>query len=447
MPVRAMPLAPRSTSLPARIWNKLTGYWTRPSRLGELLQRYAPGLNARDRRPPRKTPVLHWHRQMVDDALLQADFGDLRMVGQIVDALLRDGELLGILGARADGLVSLPVQITGDAQAVDYWRGGNVLDQHAPFWQLVDPVEWSKIIRTGILAGVAVGEMVRVGRFARRLVAHSVEFLRYDYDLDQWFFRGERGEELITPGDGRWVLHRPGGYLEPWKQGLFAALMRAWISKEHALIYRDAYNAKMAHPRPIGKSPAAATEGEREDLLEGLLDWGPDAAAVLPPGWDVSLLESNGTGNAVFRDTIADANREYAVCTLGQVGTTEGGGAFSNMEVFDRVRADIIKRDGLVASRTATEQIVIPCTLEIFGCDNIAAFWDTRKPEALSSAAASVESFGRSLATANAALAGEGKSIDTEQYASRFAVPLRAGASAPVQLPALGSMTSQQGAA
>lgn len=383
------------------------------------------GLEDAGRRQLPMAPITRteWFQQDITTALIMADNGDLSLAGQLCRALRRDGVLSGLLSARVGGLVGLAKQFRGDPDVVAWWQGDG--EDEGEFDRVFSSVELTLLAGDGVLLGVAIGEIIEDDFGCKHFVRLDPEHLRYRKEEDRWYYQTAAGLTLVTPGDGRWILHMPGGYLNPWQQGLFAALARAYISKDHALNYRDSYNSKLANPARAAYSPSGSTEREREGFLENVIAWGVNTVFEMPPGWDVRIIESNGVGFQVFQDTADDADKEYSICISGQEPTTTGGQAFSNMDVHERVRGDIIKTDGVGLSKTMTTQGIRPLTLEQWGPARCRVTWDTKKPQDLTAFATSVTGMGTSLDTANKALAPEGLKLDAADYVKRFGVVVK----------------------
>src|SRR5262249_22562620 len=151
------------------------------------------------------------------------------------------------------------------------------------------------------------------------------EYLRYQWWEDRWYYQALERLLPITPGDGRWVLHTPGGRQEPWNNGIWPALARAYISKEHAFFLRENWNAKLANPARVAVAPQGSTEEQRQSWFQKVMAWGVNTVFGMMPGYDVKLLESNGRGYESFRQTIEDSNQEFMIAIAGQVVTVTGG--------------------------------------------------------------------------------------------------------------------------
>ncbi|HVH50716.1 MAG TPA: DUF935 family protein, partial [Gaiellaceae bacterium] len=282
----------------------------------------------------------------------------------------------------------------------------------------------------GFALGVAIGELVPVpGRDYPVLVRLDPEFLQYIWVENRWYFISLAGRLPITPGDGRWILHTPGPRMSPWQFGLWPALARSFINKEHAMSYRSNYAAKLANPARVAYSPLGATEVERNGMLAKLISWGLNSVFELPPGWEAKILESNGRGWEVFQRQIDTSDYEIMIALAGQIVTTEGGTGFSNIEAPEKIRADLIEDDGDALAYTIATQGLPQYTAGIWGEDavlerNVYVDWATEKPkdrdreaEIMAKVATGIRALGVSLAPYN-------RRLNVTEITTRFQIPI-----------------------
>lgn len=376
---------------------------------------------------PLPRTVTRWYLNDLEAAMHSADYGDLSAAAQLARAMRRDGVLAGLISTTSGGLVRLPKRFSGRADMVACLEGRDGV--RSVFDDMFPASELEVFAADADILGVAVAEMVPVqGRSFPVFVRLEPEFLRYIWTENRWYYNSIAGRIAITPGDGRWILHTRGGRVAPWQQGLWQALGRAWINKEHALLHKANWEAKLANPARAAVSPTAATETQRFGFLESLIAWGVNTVFELPAGWDVKLIESNGRGWESFKDTVEWAEREYMIALAGQVMTTNGGEGFSNGDIGKSVRADLIEARADALAHTINTQGIPAYVLTHFGEDALdespCIEWDTTPPRDLAVEAQAMLSTAQAVSQMALALAPYGMRLDIREIAHRFALPL-----------------------
>lgn len=384
---------------------------------------YSSGMSRQNAPPP--VSQTRWFLADLESAIIAADSGNMKLPGRLARSLYRDGTISGVFSTRTEGLVQLPVRFTGpDADIL------SELDKD--FRRVFPPAELALLARDGRCLGVGVGEFVQVEGCLPALKRLDPEFLQYRYSEDRWYYQSIHGTEPVNPGDGRWVLHCPGGAVQPWTHGLWLALARAYIAKEHAFFFRENYSSKLANAARVAVSPAGATDGARLRFFKRLAAWGVNTVFDLPPGWDVKLLESNGRGYEVFQETIKTANEEIIITIAGQLVTTTGGTGFANSAIHSTIRSDLIQADADALAETINIQGIPIWANERFGSDAADAgttvVWDVTPPKDLQAEATAAMQAANAAAALNPLLAQEGKRIDIDELARRYGFPTVDGA-------------------
>lgn len=377
---------------------------------------------------PPPTTVSRWHLEDLEDAEVLADSGDLSKVGQLWNACRSDGVFVGVLSTRTDGVVGLPRRYRGEGQLVDELRAGGE-SVRSVFDEMFPPAELAAIAADGIGVGVGVGELVPVeGRDYPVLVRHSPEFLLYRWSENRWYLRTIAGYIQIQPGDGRWILHIPGGRIAPWRNGIWKACGRAWIEKQHALLYNQAWQAVLAHPARAAVSPNGAPEEVDDDWFQKVLAWGVNTVFGMKPGFDVKLIESNGRGWESFIKSIERSEREFIIAIAGQEVTTSGGAGFSNADVHKSIRADLIKATADALAYTLNTQGIPVWVLARYGEEMLARSpcveWIVTPPRDLAAEAQTLVTLATAITTLTDALAKHGKKLDVSDLCVRYGVAI-----------------------
>lgn len=384
--------------------------------------------------------ITRWTLQDVERAEVLADQGDLSLAGALMRSAHKDGVIAGIMSTRAGGLIRLPRRFRGRADMIDRLQVGG-LEAHSVFDEMCPPAEIEMIDRDGIELGVGVGELVPVpGRAHPILNRLPPENLRYRWNENRWYYSSVAGLLPITPGDGRWVLHVPGGRVYPWQNGLWRSLGRCYVTKEHARLRRENWEMKLANPARVAFAPIGADEPTRRNAFQKLLAWGINTVFGLPAGWDIKLIESNGRGADSFRLTIEEQNKEIVLSINGQIVTVDGGSGFSNQDVHKSVRADLIQRDESALAFTINTQIIPSWVALEYGEDTllsdelVTVSWDVTPPSDLNSVAASLVTAGNAINLLRDALAASGRELDVDAMVSTFGIPVTPRKITPVRV-------------
>lgn len=379
-----------------------------------------------DQRAQRPRTQTRWYPADVEAAEYQADSGDLSTAARLMRSAHSDGTYLGVMSTRTGGLVRLPRRVAGNSEVV---QALTPTDDVSTFDDAFPSSELALLARDGIELGVGIAEFVWVAdRDYPVLVRRDPEFLRYKWESNEWTYQSRNGTETVTPGDGRWVLHTPGGRTAPWQQGVWKAVAKAYVRKELAAEGRDLWESGLANPARIAKAPNGASEAARSEWLDAVGDWGRNTVYTVSPGYDVTLLESNGRGADSFRKTIAEQNAELITVVAGQTVTTDGGVGFANASIFQSIRTDLIQSTADDLAHTLNTQCLPVFVASRWGAEAVATHrvsvgWDTTPPMDKAAEAKAASELGSSIATLTQALAPHGLAPDVAAICAAHGLP------------------------
>lgn len=374
------------------------------------------------------TTRVRWYMADLESAQHAADSGDLSQAAQLWAAMRRDGQIRGLMGTLTSGVVRLPKKFYGKFGVEDLKaRNGT----RSVYDDMIPSSEAATFVADGVALGVSIGELVLVpGRDFPVFVRQEPEFLRYVWPENRWYFNSVAGRLPITPGDGKWVLHTPGGRIRPWMHGLWPSLGRSFINKEHAMFYRANYAAKLANAARIAKPPAGATEEQRQGFIAALMAWATNTVFELPPGWDAQLLESNGKGYEVFQAEIDTSDRESAIAITGNEVQVDGGSGFINKDLFDTIRNDILEEVAGGWGFTVNTQILPQLIVARYGIAALQQMaiveYDAKKPKALQSEASAMQTAAITMKALREELAANGLKLDVSAFVTQFGIPIKA---------------------
>jgi hypothetical protein len=368
-----------------------------------------------------------WYLKELELAQYNADSGDLEMAAMLYRAMRRDGVFSGLLSQCTDGLVRLPKRFFGDVDQVKELEARN--GSQSVFDAMFPPQELALLAADGIMLGIGVAELLPVqGRDYPVLCRLDPQWLRYRWNENRWYYMSVTGPLPITPGDGRWLLHVPGGRISPWNSGKWQACGRAWIHKEHALSYRSNWEAKLANPARVGEVPQGADDNQQQSWFQKIAAWGVDTVFTAKPGYTVKLLESNGRGYESFQQTIETSDNEFMICLAGQIMTTTGGTGFANMDVPKSIRADIIKSVADSLSYTVNTQGLPVWAYLHYGPDSLETRaiveWDVTPAKDRLVEANSLVTVAAAITNVRKALGLYDRELDIDQLCEQFGVPV-----------------------
>lgn len=372
---------------------------------------------------PLLSSKLRWYLADLESAQRHADAGSMQMVAQLARAMRRDGVIAGLLKTRTAGLVALPKRFKGSDKLVSQLQETSAV--RPLFDEMFPPEALAPFLADYIVTGVAVAELMPVvGRDHPIMVRRDPEFLRYRWSEDRWYFQSVVGPLPITPGDGRWML-LTADRISPWNMGCWAALGRAYIAKEHAMLARANFSAKLANPARVAFSPPGATEVDQATMLEKVIAWGLNTVFQLPQGWDVKLLETNGRGWEVFGEEIETGNLEIMITLAGSKVLVDGGTGFANAGIHAGIRADLIKEGADALAHVVNTQGLPHWTLSqgVDLSETPRVEWDIAPAADRKTEAEGLKAIADAVVSLRAAMAGE-LALNTETLLGRYGVPI-----------------------
>jgi hypothetical protein len=378
------------------------------------------------------TSGTRWYLEDIERAEHEANAGNLCTAAQLFRASRADGVLAGVLSTRTDGLVRLPRKFRGRPDVVR-----QLTDDHAyartDFDELCPAAEISAMVADGIALGVSVAELVWTeGQAFPSIVRLDPEFLVYRWAENLWYYRSTAGLLPIYPGNGRWVLHRPGGAIAPWLSGAWRALVTSYVRKHHAQLSKDSWESTLANPARVAVSPAGASESASDSWLQSVIDWGRSTVFGIRPGYDIKLVESNGRGYECFLKTIEAENNAVVTCLAGQTVTTDGGSGFANASIHAAIRSDLIKATADALAYTVNTQVLPYYFAAAFGVDldtidlsqSPQVEWDVTPAADKTREAAALQTTATAIGSLIDSLAKAGLKPDVRAIAAQYGIPL-----------------------
>jgi phage gp29-like protein len=386
------------------------------------------------RKPFRQMPISSigsWDGARVIDAIIdEVEIGHFFNGSLLVDQVLRDDRLRGVLSTRVGGLLGRDFYLK---PAKDTARGRKIAEEIEEGWETMFPAEAvSELLTWGILLGVGLAQIVaeRVnGELVTSLEAWHPQALRYDDYKGAYFVRDAEGQEIeIVPGNGQWVLYTPFGFRNPGRRGLLRSVAHLYLERRWAHRDRARYSEVHGQPMRVGILPASASDSDKEDMEESLSLLGAEAVVVVKQGTegnkgDVKLVEASGRSQDLFEGEIAQLDRAIAVLLLGQSQSTDGqAGLGANAQAGEPVRLDVMRQDASSLASTLKTQALEPYCAFAYGDAAMAPYpcWEVDPPEDKAAKATELSTLVTALAAAKAA----GLPLDERAILEEHGVPM-----------------------
>jgi len=412
--------------------------------------------------------ILRWDEMgAIRAALNQHMMGQFQLSAQMLDAMMGDDRITGVLSARIDGLLGLPMLMKTPDGLEDDEHACDVAKRAQTLWpQMAPESSLRELIRWGRGLGVAVWENLPIAGdvWTRKIKVWHPRFLYWVWDITKQPYSGSykliTGDGLVDLqlGDdglvhsvgsdgieeiGRFGLYTPFGYVRGWYHGLVRALAIPWVVRN--LTLRDWSRYSEIHGIPIRAvtMPAEWDPAQRARAEAEIAVLGNESVVTLLEdkdgrGFKLSLIEPTAQSEDAFEKLIAKCDTCIAVAVLGQNLTTEigGGGSRSAAQVHDHVRDDIIRSDAETVSTTLRAQALAPWTMAHEGSTDCTPWphWLIETPEDKGSRASAL------LATSQAIVALRKDSqlpIDYAELCEDNGVPLKEDAEIADFVPAV----------
>jgi hypothetical protein len=400
----------------------------------------------------------------VRGVIQQLDQGNFRQPALLVERMMMNPRLRGVMNTRLAGLISAKIRFEPPRNNRDARRAAK---EFAEDWPAMAPSPMRKqMMRWMLMLGFGVGQRVpdtgpTSGRSIFKVRPYWPGFANWYWAQKayriQTFDKGvtavgspsvERKivEQFVAspfldrapaPEKSPWIIGEPFG-VNSYRDGLVHAAWRPWLGHDWAM--RDQARASQKHG--IGafkaKYPRIATEEGKASLakfLNGLRTMGSEgvipceddqnpATGGAPRKFDVEVLEFNGTGFAAIDGTMSACAVALAILFLGHNLTTEikGGGSYAAAGVGEYIRDDVKLDDADAEWAMYGPQLAAPYCLLNYGDPELAprANYETDSPTVSKQMAEMISA----LADAIALLRQHAPAADVEALLERFQIPL-----------------------
>lgn len=170
-------------------------------------------------------------------------------------------------------------------------------------------------------------------------------------------------------------------------------------------------------PLRLGKYEASASEDDKRQLMEAIVNLGTDAAGIVPSSTMIEFIESSKTSSIELYENFARfCDEQMSKAILGQTLTSDsGGGSYAQSKTHNEVRHDLTVADSKALAGTIRRDIIKPLVEFNFGPNaNVPFFgFDCREASDQKEAAAVLKTLACSM----------GLKIPTSYIYQKFNIP------------------------
>ena len=199
----------------------------------------------------------------------------------------------------------------------------------------------------------------------------DARFFRYDYEnSDKLKLIDPYTYELYELIENKFIIHEPKNFSGlQILSGLAMPALFLFMLKYYDITSWAAFIDRFGYPIRIGKYGHKATEEDIATLKRAVASIGSDFGAVIPESAILEIIESKTTQSTSdsYQKLAEFINKEISKLVLGQTMTTEDGASYSQANVHNEVRQDILKADIRQVEETLNKQLIIPYCQFNFG--------------------------------------------------------------------------------
>lgn len=349
----------------------------------------APGLQDRASIINREIPNINvqtgWTIGQTRAAIVGLMAGQFDQPAQLIDSIIGDSRVQASLASLNGGLFSRPIRWEIPESYKDNDEAKRCLDEWQEAWPnigtesaLSDAMQWDAML--GFWVAQMLWDTSDPSMWKPHLSPWHPRFTYFNWPLRRYIAVTMDGQTVITPGNGKWVLHAPHGEYRGWLRGAVRGVAPWWLSRNYALRDASRYSEKHGFPvtkawTPFGADPAAiaAFKATVSKLGQESIAQLPRSADPKIGAYDLEYLEPKDQSWEVFFRLIEQCNMEITLALQGQNLTTEvKEGSLAAARVHGDVRQSVLESKARGFQRTVYTQMARPFAAINFGNPEIA---------------------------------------------------------------------------
>lgn len=310
-----------------------------------------------------------WIVSRVRSALTALSRGRLDSASRLVEAMLTDDRVGGVLDVRVSTLIGLPIQL---AAADDSAAATEALERleassRKLLHQIFPRSLLKEVLTQGLLLGVIPVETIwdsMESTWTPMLHTWRPEWLTWwdptgsTMPEGRWQLQAAGSQIFLDPNPDpdEWTLFTPLSRKHPYRRGLVLRLAILWLLRSWMLRDWGRWGERHGLATILGRTPGEAPEAQRKAFMQALVDLASDPVVEAPvlidprtgkeERFDVSLLEAGSNSWRGFDRLWDRLDTSIAVAIAGQNLTSEvRAGSLAAARVHDRIRRDILEAD------------------------------------------------------------------------------------------------------
>ena len=332
------------------------------------------------------------------DIMVGHERGMFQQSALLVDEMLTDDRIRGVLDTRIGGLLSAPLTFTPADDRRKSQKLAHILDEDQVWMQILDYDTAYALLKWKIMLGVAIAEIVwklSPEAWIPRLVVYHPRHLWWNWGIRKFQLATQGPDPTIAQelqqkmrGTNAYLVDMPRVDVEiqprsrwfvwgrqySWMDGAIRSLGMKFIDRQWTERDWARYCEKHGMAIIEGKVPSGTDDSEKSKFMHDLANIGNEATIVTPqgtagmPSYGIQLHEASAQTWQTFKARKESLDADIAIDLLGQNLTTQstsGSGTLAG-SVHENIRMDK-KRQDAELYRHLRAQVLIPWAEENFG--------------------------------------------------------------------------------
>lgn len=281
---------------------------------------------------------------------------------EVFDEMENDSHVWACLSSRKAGVLTKEWDVVP--------AGDNPRDQEIASFvkSALDDLDMDSLIRQLLDApfhGYTVHELIWKEARGRWVIDafkdRPQRFFGFDVDSNLMFKGIYNLDGVLMPGAKFLVARHEGSEKKPYGVRLASKCYWPWLFKKHGYKFWAIFVEKYGMPLAIGKYSPGASEQDKTDLVQALIDLVQDAAVAIPSNSEVDFKSAGEGKERIHQMFMEFCESSISKAILGQTLTTqigETGGAYAAAKVHSGVRDDINESDAKLVMSVLNNQAV-----------------------------------------------------------------------------------------